>query len=389
MLVDIKMPVLGETTEQAEILEWFKQEGETVSRGENLLEVQSDKVTVEVPALETGVIQEIVAKVGETVAVGGLIARLNTVGQPSSAKPKAIKTKTEIKTEIIKTETQTTIAKTPRLRASPAARRLARANSISLETIKGSGPKSRITKADVEQKINLVNKDSEIPKIINTKDSYHFSPAEIIAGKRTTLSFNQSPHFYIKIKIELTKIIKYLKTLEDNRPSINDVLIMATAKTLKNHPHLNSIYKDKYLQILDEINIGVITSTDEGLYTAVVKNAEQLSLGEIKLKVKEIRKRLEQKQAKQADIEGATFTISNLGMFGIDEFSAIILAPNVAIMAVGAAKEEVIVKNGQMHLGKTIICTISADHRAVDGVTVAKFLKELESLVSQPEKWLF
>ena len=391
---EILMPVLGETTDEAEILEWFKNPGDEIKRGEKLLEVQSDKVTVEVPALVSGVMEEIVAQVGETIAVGAVIAKLKTESDArvtSTKKPQTTNDKTKPESALLSATAE--VIKTPKKRAAPAARRLAREHDISLAGLKGTGPLGRVTKADVQKEIEKLKRQQEVQRP-RPATAAHFSQQSLshiekIAGKRTQLSFNQSPHFYVKLKIDITKIRSYLKSLAGNKPSLNDVLILATAKTLVKHPRLNSIFKEDYLQLQDDINIGVITATEQGLYTVVVKNANRLSLGEVKLKVKEIRQKLENNGVTQSEIEGASFTISNLGMFGVDEFSAIILPPNVAIMAVGAAKEELIVRNGQMTIGETLICTISADHRALDGVAVAKFLKDLEGFLTQPERWLF
>ncbi len=373
MIVDIKMPVLGETTQEAEILEWFKDIGDFVKRGEAMLEVQTDKITVEVPALEPGVIKEIIASVGESIAIGELIAKLET-----DRKAK-IGTKKEIITKPNNIE---------KLRASPAARRLARAQSINLQDLKtGTGPRGRITKADVNK---YLAQKTNTSKSASPANSYQLGPIEKVTAQRTQQSFQEAPHFYLRHKAEITAVTNYLNTLDKpNRPSINDVLVLAVAKTLENHSRLNSSFKDNQVNILEDINIGVITATEAGLMTSVVKNADRLKAIEIKKQISQIRQRIKNKTASSADIEGASFSISNLGMFGIDEFSAIILPPNVAILAVGRVKEEILVNNGQMHIGKTITLTVSADHRATDGVMVALFLKELEQRLSNLEGWLY
>ncbi len=379
MLLDIKMPVLGETTDEAEILAWFKRVGDKIERGEALLEVQTDKITVEVPALESGIVNKIIAQVGETIAIGDIIAKLQTNKAKASPKPKVEKRKKTIKTP--KTKTQIAKNKTTRLRAAPAARRLAREHDIALASLKGSGPLGRISKADVV--LALKNKSTK------QKNIHKLTAIEKLTAKRTQSSFQEAPHFYIKQQIEMTAISNYLQTLaKPERPSINDVLVLAVAKTLKKHPRLNASFKNGDLAIHDDINIGVITATEAGLVSSVVKNADRLYILEIKNKIIEVRNKLKNKTAKPEDIEGASFTISNLGMFGVDEFSAIILPPNVAILALGRLKEEVLVRNGNMRIAKTISCTVSADHRALDGVMVAVFLHSLEEQLQNPESWL-
>lgn len=421
---DITLPQLGETVEEALIIKWFKSAGQSVARGETLLEAETDKITVEVPALVSGTLVEIVAPEGETVAVGAVIARINEQGAGQSG-PEP----TAVPAQVSGAQASPPLSSPPpaarpahasappttnRFRASPAARATARELGIDLTRLVGSGtgPLGRITKADVLTASNASAEPSTqattTPIAATTQQpasyaeavspprtgpaagsTYQLTRVEQVSARLTARSFQEVPHFYVTLKVDVTDAIQRLRNLpEQMKVSINDALVKVTALALELHPRLNATIDGNSLRLLPNVDIGVITATDDGVITSVVPGASTAGLTQIRSRVREVRARLQAGQAQASDVSGATFCISNLGMFGVDSFSAIILQPNVAILAVGALKEEVLAKDGKMYLGQTIALTVSADHRALDGVGVALFLKDMERLLTEPDRWL-
>lgn len=420
----ITLPQLGETVEEAVIVKWFKGVGDHVDRGETLLEAETDKITVEVPALMAGVIVELVAAEGVTVPVGGVIARLreDTAGaeppsplrQPPSggAAPESTRS-AGAESDAAATSSapaQAVAVPTPtvnKLRASPAARRAARDLGIDLAGLRdtGTGPSGRITKADVlafaappavtvgarEVTRAAIPSPASYADALPPRDEGHhaFTRIEQVSARLTQRSFQEIPHFYVKLTCDVTDLMKTLRALPETRKvSLNDVLVKATALALQSHRRLNASLVEGGLALHQQVHIGVITATDEGVITSVVPDADAASLAEIRQRVRDVRGRLKAGRAQASDVTGATFCISNMGMYGVDEFSAIILPPNVAILAVGALKEEVLVDHGLMRVAQTITLTVSADHRALDGVAVALFLRGVQGLLAQPAGWV-
>jgi pyruvate dehydrogenase E2 component (dihydrolipoamide acetyltransferase) len=316
-----------------------------------------------------------------------------------------------------------------KLRASPAARATARQLGIDLAALAGagSGPLGRITKADVQalsqggagtapaaagaQAATTTKPATGAPTPAPTAaltqptkqptpsyadavtpaagSTYELTRIEQVSARLTARSFQDVPHFYVTLKVDVTDAVQRLRALPEHlKVSINDALVKVTALALELHPRLNSTLAENTLQLHTNIYICVITATENGVITSVVPGAASAGLTQIRTRVREVRARLQSGQAQASDVSGATFCISNMGMFGVDSFSAIILQPNVAILAVGTLKEEVLVKEGKMYLGQTMALTVSADHRALDGVAVALFLKDMEKLLQEPERWL-
>jgi len=408
---EITLPQLGETVEEALIVKWFKQAGESVARGETLLEAETDKITVEVPALASGTITEILAPEGSSVQVGAAIARFVAEGSDVTTE-----TATAAEIEITKPPLRN------KLRASPAARRAARDLGIDLERLResGTGPVGRITKADVlalgqgraetaPSSRSTASPTAAAPTADTPPSSgipptsyadavthspgstYALTRIEQVSARLTQRSFQEIPHFYVTLKVNVTRTMQaFSAEPESRRVSLNDVLIKVAALALEKHPRLNAtLSSDGHnLNLHQRVNIGVITATPEGVITAVVPDAATASLAQIHKRVRDVRSRLQAGRAEASDVSGATFSISNMGMFGVTDFSAIILPPNVAILAVGAVREEVLAEGGRMHIGHTLNLTVSADHRALDGVAVALFLKGIDGLLAEPGSWL-
>lgn len=426
---DIVLPQLGETVEEAVIVRWFKGAGDHVDRGETLLEAETDKITVEVPALVAGTLIEVVAPEGSTVKVGGVIARYVQEGRPDAGlmtPPSAtVAADPAGRADFSASAASASVPEpvpplTNRLRASPAARRAARDLGLDLEELRGAGtgPLGRISKADVlafggsnsagarsqgreasgEQTLvrplppagaGRAATPTYAEALPERGGTHELTRIEQVSARLTQRAFQEIPHFYVTLKCDMTATMSWLRAQpEGRRPSLNDVVVKVAALALTRHPRLNSSLVGEALKLHDRIDIGVITATDGGVITSVVPNADSASPVQIHERVREVRGRLREGRAQASDVSGATFCVSNMGMFGIDSFSAIILPPNVAILAVGALKEEVLVEEGRMRLAPTVTLTVSADHRALDGVAVALFLKELEGLFAKPDGWI-
>ncbi|MEM6430790.1 MAG: dihydrolipoamide acetyltransferase family protein [Deinococcota bacterium] len=431
---DITLPQLGETADEAEVLVWLKQVGDTVTRGEALFEVQTDKITVEVPALESGVLLEHLVRPGDVVMVGDVVARLEPVSQamsessqksqPSAAIEDASKRSLSASPDMSSGISAEPFRDNNKYRASPSARRLARELNISLVDVDGSGPRGRITSDDVraayqpksaETLTSAVTHIAPMTSVTSANttpanatsanatfasslpdandvtlaqddvdaSSYKLTKVEQISAQVTTQSFAQIPHFYVTVRADASALQTLVGSLQG--VSINDLIVMAVARALKDHPRLNaSVTSGDTLTLHDHVHIGVITAAPQGVMTSVVRDVDTLTAHEVHARVREVRARLASGRATSADISGATFAISNLGMYNVEAFSAIILPPNVAMLAVGTLKEDVFVNAGALRPGYSINLTLSADHRALDGVAVALFLNSLRDIIQEP-----
>jgi pyruvate dehydrogenase E2 component (dihydrolipoamide acetyltransferase) len=409
----LELPRMGETMEEGEILVWIKKVGDSVKRGETVAEIQTDKIVAEMPALEDFVLEEILAAEGTIVKVGQPLARIRRAGETeSSSVPAKVSAMSVAPTPQVAVsspivETSSSVS-TSIVRASPAARRIARELNVELSKVTGTGPRGRVTTDDIRNSGTTVTPAvaptvgarlaspalalAPTPMPISTletnpeSDLHRLTRIEIATGKTTVKSKTEIPHFYVRSRADLTGFMRGLE-IEKSRgssASVNDAIVKAVALALKQHPRLNAVLEGDAVRLNSSVHIGVMTATADGLVTSVVRNADALSLPQINASVKEIRARAAAGRARAEDISGAGFCISNLGMFGVEEFSAIILPPNVAILAVGAVLEEVVADNGAIRVAKTVRLTVSADHRAVDGVEVALFLQSLRKLLEQP-----
>ncbi|MDX2007047.1 MAG: dihydrolipoamide acetyltransferase family protein [Meiothermus sp.] len=404
----LELPRMGETMEEGELIAWVKKPGEAVKRGEVVAEIGTDKIVAEMPALEDFVLEEYLVQQGQTVKVGQPIARISTAGtangeQPPAAAVKqatpAIGTAGPSTLPARQTESPVSAPAPNKLRASPAARRLARQLGLELSGLVGTGPNGRVTTDDVRRKAGdrgrppsaVSHRQTLEPPAspLPTHPSLPFHPftrIEAATARATQLSKQEIPHFYVRARADVTGFMRGLEVekARGQQVSVNDLLVKAVALALKQHPRLNAVIEGEGLRLLENVHIGVMTATAEGLVSSVVRDADTLSPAQIGSRVREVKARAGAGRARAEDIGGATFGISNLGMFGVEEFSAIILPPNVAILAVGAVQDEVTAEDGAIRVAKTLRLTVSADHRAVDGVEVALFLQTLRKLLEQP-----
>ncbi len=414
----IRMPRMSDTMEEGVIVGWLKNEGDDIEPGDILAEVETDKATMELESYWEGKLLHIAIKEGPVpvdavVAVVGeegedYKALLESEGQVSSDKKEdsgedstAEKEKPEQSAEKEeKKESEKPAAPTPsdddRTKASPLARKMASDKGIDLSLISGSGDGGRIIKRDVEKAIESGVKTPAPSSAISIQSgedqTIRLSQMRKIIGKRLSESKYTSPHFYLTVEVDMDNAIAARKSLnagdEDVRISFNDIVIKAVAMALRKHPYVNASIDDEKITLHGDINIGVAVAVDEGLMVPVIHHADYKSLSQIKAEIGDLARRARDRKLKPEEMQGNTFTISNLGMFGIDEFTAIINPPDACILAVGTINTKPVVKNGQIVVGNTMKITMSCDHRVVDGAVGAQFMQTLQDYLENPMKML-
>lgn len=404
----IRMPKMSDTMTEGVIVSWLKQVGDDIKPGDILAEVETDKATMELENYVKGTLLHIGIPAGGSVPVDALIAIVGQKGDDitallsgasASAAPAA-------KAEEVKTETVSTpVVQAPaansstdsRVKASPLAKKIADEKGIDINSISGSGDGGRIVKRDVETYTPASKGASKSTVVLPTvvgQESFEEVPVSQmrkVIARRLSESKHTAPHFYLTMSINMDKVIEARKAMLEYSPvkiSVNDIIIKAVAGALRKNPAANSSWLGDKIRYNHHINIGVAVAIEDGLIVPVVKFADSKSLSHISAEVKELADKAKNKKLQPSEFEGNTFTISNLGMFGIDEFTAIINPPDACILAVGAAKETVIVENGQMKIGQVMKVTLSCDHRVVDGAVGSAFLKTLKELLENPVKLL-
>ena len=423
----VRMPKMSDTMEEGVISAWHKKVGDTVESGELMAEIETDKATMEYESYNDGTVLYLGAKEGESVAVNGVLAIVGEKGADFEALLKAEKQgdKTEQaapsksdKEEEKETAKEEKPSEAPkqgantndsngRLKASPLAKKLAEDKGIDITEVKGSGEGGRIVKRDIEDfkpaAKSTVGKTSEaklasapaveLPKVVGEEsfDEMRVSQMRKTIAKRLAESKFTAPHFYLTMEINMDKAIEARKSMNEVSPvkiSFNDMVIKAAAAALRKHPQVNSSWLGDKIRINHHIHIGVAVAVEEGLLVPVVRFADNKPLSHIAAEVKQLGGKAKNKELQPAEWEGNTFTISNLGMFGIEEFTAIINPPDACIMAVGGIKETAIVKDGQLVIGNVMKVTMSCDHRVVDGAVGSAFLQTFKSLLEDPIRLL-
>lgn len=416
----ILMPKMSDTMTEGVIAAWHKKVGEEVKSGDILAEIETDKATMELEAYEDGTLLHIAAKEGSSVPIDGVIAVVGEKGADferlikahqakasGQAKP-AVAEPAKEEPQAVAGQTQASAKKTAepesdggRIKASPLARRIAKEKGYDISKIKGSGDNGRIIKRDVENYTPEVEpaapaaaeKGFVLPQVVGEEsfEEVKVSQMRKTIARRLSESKYSAPHFYLTMEINMDKAVEARKSLNEYSPvkiSYNDMVIKAVAATLRQHPKLNASWQGDTIRYNKHIHIGVAVAVDEGLLVPVVRFADSKSLSHIAAEVKELGQKARAKQLQPKDWEGNTFSISNLGMFGIDEFTAIINPPDACILAVGGIKEAPVVKNGQVVPGHLMKVTLSCDHRVVDGATGAAFLQTLKGLLEDPVRIL-
>jgi pyruvate dehydrogenase E2 component (dihydrolipoamide acetyltransferase) len=380
------MPKTGMAQETGTIVRWFYEEGDRVEKGEPLLEVMTDKVNMDVEAPASGILTNIKASPDDVVPVTEIIAYIAEPGEevvaeepaPEAERPLAKPAPLEkpVLEEPSSAErpapSQSSKQRPARVRATPMARRLAKEHEVDLSGIEGSGPGGAITKADV---LEVAERPAEpaAPRPPAARTIPLVGRRRII-GERMVRSVQEAPHIAVTIDVDMSEAAG-----TRGSASYTALLVHVVSRTLREHPLLNSTLRDGQIELLYEINIGVATTAEEGLIVPVIKQADSKSLQEIDAELKELANRARAGNLTLDDVSGGTFTISNLGMFGIPNFRAIINPPEAAILAVGAIIERPVVINGGIHIRPMMSITASADHRILDGVAVARFLQDLKA----------
>jgi pyruvate dehydrogenase E2 component (dihydrolipoamide acetyltransferase) len=410
----IRMPKMSDTMTEGVIVSWLKNVGDDIKPGDILAEVETDKATMELENFVKGTLLHIGIPAGGSVPVDALIAIVGQKGEDISALLSGASAAAPAKTEEAKPETTTqnnaASAETNavnssnnedgRVKASPLAKKIAEEKGISLTQIAGSGDGGRIVKRDVETftpaKTAATTSSTptiNIPAVVGTEsyDEVPVSQMRKVIARRLSDSLFTAPHFFLTMEINMDKVNEARKTINADgnvKISVNDFIVKAVAGALRKNPQVNSSWLGDKIRYNHHIHVGIAVAIEDGLIVPVVKFADNKSLSHISAEVKQLADKAKNKKLQPNEFEGNTFTISNLGMFGIDQFTAIINPPDACILAVGGSKETVIVENGQMKVATVMKVTLSCDHRVVDGAVGASFLKTLKELLENPIKLL-
>jgi len=410
MPIEILMPALSPTMKEGNLAKWLKKEGDKISAGDVIAEIETDKATMEVEAVDEGVLGKIIVKEGtENVAVNSLIALILEEGEKKSAldsyktKTSESPTKETAKQDevVIKNEATTKNNSAPlnnqRIPASPLAKRIAEQNNINIANISGSGPYGRIIKDDVlnYSKSGTASHSGQVMRNSTEYRAIKNNNIRKIIAKRLLESKQTIPHFYLSVDLKIDKLLELRKDLNEAaeldasgnptyKISVNDLVIKATALALKKVPQANSSWSDEAILIYNNIDISVAVAAPDGLITPIVKNADQKTIPAIANEMKQLIKKAKDGKLQPEEFQGGGFSISNLGMYGIDSFSAIVNPPQSCILAVGAGIEKAIVENGQIKIGNIMSVTLSCDHRSVDGAIGAEFLKAFRKIIENP-----
>jgi pyruvate dehydrogenase E2 component (dihydrolipoamide acetyltransferase) len=438
MATKVIMPKLSPTMEEGQISRWLKKEGDKVAMGEPLAEIDTDKATMEMQALANGVLRKIIVNEGQSAPLGQLIAVIAEpeediasllseapAGAPAAAAPAqkeaapeqpapppppapaqsqpAPQAKAAAAASVGNGRQASTAPASGRLIVSPLAARMAAESGLDLRSVQGSGPGGRIIKKDIEAALSQ-SKAAPAPQYPRAVEPVQFRPAAIATAsayrdepatqirqtiaKRLVTSLGPVPHFFLTTDIEMDRAAEMRRGINALDPelkiSVNDVIIKVTAAALMQHPEVNASFQEKFVRYYEHADIGVAVAIEDGLITPVVRAADQKSLSQIATEVRELAERARSKRLQPEEYTGATFSISNLGMFGIDEFTAVINPPEGAILAIGAMTPKPVVRDNEIVVRQMMRVTMSCDHRVIDGATGAKFLQTFKKILENP-----
>lgn len=431
MATKVIMPKLSPTMEEGQISRWLKKEGDKVSMGEPLAEIDTDKATMEMQALANGVLRKILINEGQSVPLGQTIAVIGEPNEdiasllseapqpakqeqpkqeqaqpqeqpapqpPPQAKAAAAASSSAAPRTVDNGQPRAAASDSARMIVSPLAARMAAEAGIDLRSLQGSGPGGRIIKRDIEAAISQPKAAPSYPRAVEPgqipqigASAYRDEPASQIRqtiAKRLVTSLGPVPHFFLTTEIEMDRAAEMRKGINaldpDLKISINDIIIKVAAAALIQHPEVNASFQEKFVRYYEHADIGVAVAIEDGLITPVVRAANQKSLSQIAAEVRELADRARSKRLKPEEYTGATFSISNLGMFGIDEFTAVINPPEGAILAVGAMSAKPVVRDNEIVIRQMMRVTMSCDHRVIDGATGAKFLQTFKKILENP-----
>ena len=421
------MPKLSPTMEEGQISRWLKKEGDKVSMGEPLAEIDTDKATMEMQALANGVLRKILINEGQAAPLGQLIAVIGEPDEdiasvlaeapaapkqeqkkpepaqekpaeqpaPAQAKAAAASSASAPRTVDNGRQPQAVTSNSGRLIVSPLAARMAAEAGIDLRSLQGTGPGGRIVKKDIETALSGPKTEAapSYQRVVQQAgaSAYRDEPAREIRktiARRLVTSIGPVPHFFLTTDIEMDRAAEMRRGINaldpDLKISINDIIIKVTAAALLQHPQVNASFQEKIVRYYEHADIGVAVAIEDGLITPVVRAADQKSLSQIAAEVRELAERARSRKLKPEEYTGATFSISNLGMFGIDEFTAVINPPEGGILAVGAMTAKPVVRDNEIVIRQMMRVTMSCDHRIIDGATGAKFLQTFKKILENP-----
>jgi pyruvate dehydrogenase E2 component (dihydrolipoamide acetyltransferase) len=375
MAAEVIMPALGMAQETGKVLRWLKAEGDTVAKGEPLLEIETDKVTVELEAPAAGTLAAVSAAAGDEVPVGQAIAYVLAAGETApepSAPPRTSAAPAAVAAETVPPAAGS--SRPPRRPlASPKARRLAAERGVDLTTIGGSGPGGAIVAADVEAPAQAGAQVGTVWRVM---------------AERTTASWQSTPHFYLRRAVDASRLNSWRHAVRSRDGGAlvthTDLLVKLAAEALRRHPRVNSSWRDGTIVPGEGINVAIAVATDDALVAPVIHDADRLELAAIASRRLELVRAAREGRLRPDDVIGGTFTVSNLGMYGVDSFDAIVNAPQAAILAVGRISDRIVAIDGQPHVRPILELSVSFDHRVVDGARGAEFLDSLAGLIEEP-----
>ncbi len=420
----ITMPRLSDSMEEGEIVAWHKKVGDKVEKGDLLAEINSDKATMDFESPKSGTLLYVGVPAGDKLIVGAPLVVIGNEGEAyahllggspapaAAAVAPVVVTAAPVATIAVPTrEVAVETHNQSRVFASPLAKEIAKASGVAIENVQGSGDNGRIVKRDVEAAmtksvavaapviaIPVASSPTKATPSVSTafgSEDYTDQPLSSmrkVIAKRLSESLFTAPHFYLTMEINMDKAMELRTQLNavaaPVKLSFNDIVVKAVAVTLRNHPAINSSWMTDFIRQNNHVNIGVAVAVGQSLFVPVIRNADQKSLGQISTEVRTLAGKAKEGKLQLPEMQGSTFTISNLGMFDIEEFTAIINAPDSCILAVGSIMQKPVVKNGEIVVGNVMKITLSCDHRVVDGATGAIFLQELKSKLEDPIRLL-
>jgi pyruvate dehydrogenase E2 component (dihydrolipoamide acetyltransferase) len=404
MAISVVMPALEMAQDTGKLVSWRKKEGEAVAKGEILLEVETDKAVVEVEAQAEGILGGVKAQPGDVIPVGHTIAWLLGPGEsvpagdaPTQAAADAARPASaaaSASAQAPKASPAGAPSEGRQVRISPKARRLAKENNIDIATLRGSGPDGEILAADILAAASAPAAAASTTSAAGAGEEKLSSIGRLMA-ERTTQSWTTVPHFFVTRELDASalnhargELLRDIEKSQGVRPTHTDVLVALVARTLAKHPRVNGTWTGTGIRLNPEINVAVAMAVDDGVVTAVIRNAAKLGVGEIAVQRRDLTERARANRLRPEDLSGATFTISNLGMHHVDSFTAIIVQPQAGILAVSAIKDRVVAVDGHPAVRPMMSLTLSSDHRVVDGARAAAFMHDLVGMLLEPQQSL-
>ncbi|MDO8739776.1 dihydrolipoamide acetyltransferase family protein [Candidatus Deferrimicrobium sp.] len=388
MATNVIMPSLGFDMTEGQLARWLKNEGDPVEKGQAIAEIETEKATVEIEAASSGILTRIFVQAGETVPVGTVIGVIAATGEEVAAVPAP---PAPPPSAPVPEAGEGPASSEARVKASPVARKMAEEAGLDLSRIKGTGPGGRVLERDVQAATAAKSapEPSGVPAGPAPGATVPLSRMRKTIARRMTESKTMAPHFYITVEITMDDAMKMREQLnrlapEAERISVNDLIVAAAARTLARFPALNASYREGNLEMHSQVNIGIVVALEDGLIPPVLRDADKKTLKRIAAESRALTERARTNKLRSDDLGGGTFTVSNLGMFDVDEFIAIINPPEAAILAVGAVTLRPVAAAGEVRIASLMKTTLSVDHRVADGAQAGRFMQEFKKLLENP-----